>query len=255
MANKTIPIIGKLASPAERASGKGESHARYQDLDWEAFVDLLRHQFNSEGKGINEVAQGLGWPSGLLRAAFSGRRLRDVRVDQLLSYLGLTAAEIPRLKAQEPRHPGNRIFISYSHKDQAYLERLMVHLRPLEKKGIIDAWVDTRLKIGDKWRKEIGDALKHASVGILLVSADFLASDFIIDDELPPLLRSAEEKGTLILPVILKPCRFARENSLNEFQAANSPDEPLSVLDESEREFVFDTIAQRIEDTLPEKKA
>ena len=50
--------------------------------------------------------------------------------------------------------------------------------------------------------------------------------------------------------MILKPCRFTREKSLREFQAINPPDEPLSLTDENERELVYDTIAQRIEDVL-----
>ncbi|MBK7132264.1 MAG: toll/interleukin-1 receptor domain-containing protein [Bacteroidales bacterium] len=145
---------------------------------------------------------------------------------------------------------GNKIFICYSHKDHSYLERLMIHLKPLEKKGLVDIWVDTRLKAGDKWKKEILIALKKAKIGILLISADFLASDFIIDNELPPLLHSADEAGTLIIPVIVKPSRFLREKNLREFQAINTPDEPLSLVNENEREIIYDSIAQRIENTI-----
>jgi TIR domain-containing protein len=123
----------------------------------------------------------------------------------------------------------------------------MVHLKPLQRQGLIDAWVDTKLKAGDKWKKEIESSLSMAKVAILLVSADFLASDFIIENELPPILKGAEDKGTLIIPIMLKPCRFLREKSLNEFQAINSPDEPISALTESERELIYDTVAQRIE--------
>lgn len=143
---------------------------------------------------------------------------------------------------------GNHVFISYSHRDKKYLDRLIIHLKPLEKKGIIDAWVDTRLLAGDKWKKEIESALKNARVAILMVSADFLASDFIIENELPPLLRKAEQAGSLIIPVILRPCRFARDEALREFQAINPPNEPLSLLDENEQELIYDSIAQRVED-------
>src|SRR5690606_7893081 len=129
-----------------------------------------------------------------------------------------------------PKSKGNKIFISYSHRDKSYLDRLMVHLRPLQKQGLIDAWADTRLQAGDKWKKEIESALKESRVAILMISADFLASDFIIDNELPPLLHAAESKGTRIIPVILKPCRFLREKNLCEFQAVNLPDEPMSVM-------------------------
>jgi hypothetical protein len=59
---------------------------------------------------------------------------------------------------------------------------------------------------------------------VLLISADFFASDFIDETELPPLLAAAEAKGVRILPVILSASRFARNKNLARFQAVNSPD-------------------------------
>jgi len=84
-----------------------------------------------------------------------------------------------------------RAFISYSHTDQEYLDRLMIHLKPLIKKGVIDIWSDNKIKTGDHWKAEIEEALNNASISILLISADFMASDFIVDNELPPLLAKA----------------------------------------------------------------
>lgn len=82
---------------------------------------------------------------------------------------------------------------------------------------------------------------------MLLVSADFLASNFIVDNELPPLLEKAANEGTVILPLILKPCRFARNKSLSLFQAINPPDAAVSGMDEHGRETVYDSAAARIE--------
>ena len=144
----------------------------------------------------------------------------------------------------------NSVFISYSHQDRSFLDRLMIHLRPLEKEGIIDSWIDTRLQAGDKWKVEVEHALNSARVAILLVSADFLASDFIVDNELPPILLNAESKGTRIIPVILKPCRFKRDKNLSLFQAINDPANPLSTLPESEQELVYDNISESVERLL-----
>ena len=108
-----------------------------------------------------------------------------------------------------------RVFVSYSHNDREYLERLLVHLRPLENEGLIDLWVDLKLRAGDRWKEEIAAALAQARVALLLISADFLASNFIVNNELPPLLKSAEEAGTRMVPIILKPCRFVRDPNLN----------------------------------------
>ena len=139
------------------------------------------------------------------------------------------------------------VFICYSHKDQEYLDRLLIHLRPLEKEGLIDVWVDTRLRAGDQWRAEIEQALDRASVAILLVSADFLASDFITENELPPLLRKAQEQGTRIIPVILKPCRFAREKNLQQFQSFNNPKETVVRMTAGKQEKLYDALAEEVE--------
>lgn len=82
---------------------------------------------------------------------------------------------------------------------------------------------------------------------MILVGADFLATNFIVDNELPPLLKKASKDGTVILPLILKPCRFTRDKSLSVFQAINPPDAPLSGMEEHGRETVYDSAAVRVE--------
>ncbi len=148
------------------------------------------------------------------------------------------------------RDKRQNVFVSYSHHDREFLDRLLIHLKPLEKDGLIDLWVDTRLRPGDRWKKEIEKALSRATVAILLVSADFLASDFITDNELPPILRNAENKGTRVIPLIVKPCRFARDQSLRRFQAINDPWESLIRLSPGEQEVYYDSLAAEVEKTL-----
>jgi hypothetical protein len=150
-----------------------------------------------------------------------------------------------RAAAEREKHPN--VFLSYSHSDREYVDRLLVHLRPLERDGLIDLWIDTRLRAGDRWKKEIEKALNRATVAILLVSADFLASDFITDNELPPLLKNAEEKGTRIVPLIVKPCRFTRDKNLRHFQAINDPKHSLALLPQGEQEVLYDQVAAEVE--------
>jgi hypothetical protein len=144
----------------------------------------------------------------------------------------------------------NNVFISYSHADTKWLQRLQVHLKPLERHGTITRWDDTLIAAGTRWREEIQEALARAKVAILLVSADFLASDFIANNELPPLLLAAEQRGTLILPVIISPCRFVQTEALSCFQAVNNPVRPLAGLRPARREAVFLEVTQRIEEAL-----
>lgn len=139
------------------------------------------------------------------------------------------------------------VFVSYSHKDTVYLERLKVHLKPLERRSLIQLWSDTLILSGEKWKEKIQKALENSAIAILMISADFLASDFIVNDELQPLLKEAEQKGTIIIPIILKPCRFLREPSISQFQAINDPVNPLCKLEEWEQENIYEKLSQRIE--------
>jgi hypothetical protein len=141
------------------------------------------------------------------------------------------------------------VFISYSHRDQEWLERLQVHLKPLVREGAIALWDDTHINAGARWRKEIEAALSRAKVAILLVSADFLASDFIADSELPPLLAAAKQEATVILPVIVSPSRFGKTH-LAQFQAVNSPDEPLIAMTRAEQEATLVQLSEAVEDAI-----
>lgn len=133
------------------------------------------------------------------------------------------------------------IFISYSHADKRWLDRLEVHLKALKRYlSDVEYWDDTKLKGGDKWKQKIEQAIAKANVAILLVSTDYLASDFVATDELPPLLQKAEKEGTRILPLIVSPCAFTL-SELHEFQAINDPNRTLAdiVSDEAAVERVY----------------
>ena len=142
------------------------------------------------------------------------------------------------------------VFVSYSHRDRDWLDRLRVHLKPLERAGSIGVWDDTRLAAGQVWHDEIRQALAAASVAVFLVSADFLASDFIAGEELPQLLEAAERRGVLILPVFLSPCRIAAVPALARIQSVNPLDRPLIAMSRPEQEAVFVRLADAIDAAL-----
>jgi predicted Ser/Thr protein kinase len=143
----------------------------------------------------------------------------------------------------EAKAPRTRAFIGYSHKDERFLERLQVHLAYYERLGSVDAWDATRIAPGAVWRRELEKAIEAAKVAVLLISADFLASKFIAEQELPRLLAAAREGGATILPVILSPCGFEVSN-LAQFQAVNRPSRPLTKMSKNEKEETWDKVAR-----------
>ncbi|MEM7603617.1 MAG: toll/interleukin-1 receptor domain-containing protein [Verrucomicrobiota bacterium] len=138
------------------------------------------------------------------------------------------------------------VFVSYSRRDREWLDRLLVHLKPLVRETGVDVWADTRIEPGSPWREEIREAIEKAEVAILLISADFLASDFIMDEELPPLLSRANERGATIIPVLVGPSQFEKNSQLKGFQAVNAPSRTLIELSEAEREVVLVRVADSV---------
>jgi hypothetical protein len=143
----------------------------------------------------------------------------------------------------------NRVFVSYSREDKRWLKRLQVHLKPLERDVQVDLWDDTRIKAGAEWKSEIESALASAGVAVLLVSADFLASDFITTEELPKLLTAAEKDGATIIPVIVSPSQFL-DSPLARFQSVNPPERPLIDLPKAKSEAFFADAANAVRSAL-----
>lgn len=185
---------------------------------------------------------------GMQSVFYSKDHILDEFSERLIPLLS-DALTNPETYSNQPRTDLtiNRVFISYSHKDSAFLERLLIHLKPLERQGLVDTWVDTRLRAGDRWKDTIESELERARIAILMVTADFLASDFIVNNELPPILSNAQSRGTKILPVVLKPCRFTRDQNLSVFQSVNDPRAPLIALSEADQETIYDDICSEVE--------
>jgi hypothetical protein len=147
------------------------------------------------------------------------------------------------------------VFISYCHKDKRWLDRLLVHLKPLEQAGKIIPWADERIQTGEDWKTEIENSLAEAKVAVLLVSADFLASDFIASNELPVILAAAKERGLVVLPIILSPCRYRETSTLSSLQSLNPPEKSLLSMGKAKREQYLVELSIQIEGVLPRTAA
>lgn len=123
---------------------------------------------------------------------------------------------------------GRTVFISYSHKNSVWMNRLHVQLSALQMNDVLDVWVDTDIATGDDWKPEIEKALGDCSVAILLVTAEFLTSNFILTEEVPELLRRRHGEGITVYPVICEPCPWKKIGWLSKMQLKPAEGKPLS---------------------------
>ena len=117
-----------------------------------------------------------------------------------------------------------KIFISYSHKDGVWLDRLQEQFAPLARNALLNAWDDSRIKPGTIWRDEIAKAIADADVAVLLVTPGFLASEFIANNELEPLLAKKH-----VFWIAVRHSNY-EQTEIADYQSANDPAKPLASL-------------------------
>jgi hypothetical protein len=139
----------------------------------------------------------------------------------------------------------NQVFISYSHKDpERWLADLRTHLQPYTREGSVTAWSDEHIAPGSKWFDEIKSALAKAKVAVLLVTPNFLASEFIHEHELCPLLKRVEEDGMKILWIPVRACSYEK-SAIAKYQAVIEPKKPLAEM-RAERDRAWVRICEAI---------
>lgn len=119
-----------------------------------------------------------------------------------------------------------RVFLSYSHRDEAEKEQLVTHLRGLQHDGI-ELWVDDHLSGGEAWEAAILERIRQVRVAVLLVTPHFLASDFIRCTELPALEEASRRGGLTLFPIIARHCAWREVPWLQAMQVRPKHGEPV----------------------------
>lgn len=120
-----------------------------------------------------------------------------------------------------------RIFFSYSHKDEAYRDKLETHLVILQRKGLIDTWSDRQITPGENWESIIEDELDRADIVLFLVSADFIASDYCYGKEMTRAMERHERKEAKLIPVIVRSVDW-RDAPFGRLQAVPKDGKPVT---------------------------
>ena len=144
----------------------------------------------------------------------------------------------------------SKIFISYSHQDEVWKDRLQEQLEVLALEGHFSVWDDRQIEPGDDWFPEIERELDQADIAVMLISASFLTSTFIHTEEIPTLLRRRKQEGIRLIPLILRPCRWQNIKWLKAILGGYRDNVALSGLSEHQQEEALSNLAGKIHDIL-----
>lgn len=140
------------------------------------------------------------------------------------------------------------VFFSYSHEDEALRDRLEKALATMRRQGLIEAWHDRRLKVGDDFDKGVRSELERADVILLLVSPDFIASDYCNDVEMTRAIERHESGEARVIPVILRACDW-HPTPFGGLLAAPRDGKPITLWPDLDEAFL--DVVKRIRAALP----
>src|SRR5579872_1102150 len=142
------------------------------------------------------------------------------------------------------------VFISYSHQDEVWKDRLVTHLCVLEHQGLLQTWNDRNIGAGDEWLEEILKGMDSAQVAVLLVSAHSLTSPFILHTEVPRLLERRGREGMVVFPVLCRDALWQEIPWLAKLEARPKDGKALASFRGNARDAELAKIAKEILDKV-----
>jgi tetratricopeptide (TPR) repeat protein len=188
-----------------------------------------------------------GW-----QAASAERTLRQAQ-----RFPGVEVQCSPKVReaiAEECEHQDSErptVFICYSRSDTRWMEMLRPHLVALQLAGQLDLWVDTDIDVGGNWRDKLKAAMERTSVAVCLISADFLASPFIIREEVAYFLG---QSSVILLPLLLQDCPWDRVSWLSKLQLFPGGHKPVKEFEGANLDRILANFARLVSEIV-EKRA
>ena len=147
------------------------------------------------------------------------------------------------------------VFLSYSHKDKTWPKRVATQLGVLEKAGKLTLWSDVLIRAGKDWEQKIHEAMLGARVAVLVVTANYLTSDFVLQAEIPVLLDKHAQDGMTIYPLIARACAWQEVDWIAKLQVRPKDGKPLSSLPLARAEESLSNAATEVLAMLNEESA
>lgn len=126
------------------------------------------------------------------------------------------------------------LFISYSHRDEEYCNRLKTHLSNLRRQHIIDDWHDRKIVPGEEWASKIDEHINSAKIILLLISSDFISSDYCWEIEVARAMERHEAGEATVIPIILRPTDW-NGTPFSKLQALPKNAQPITEWDNEDR--------------------
>lgn len=128
------------------------------------------------------------------------------------------------------------IFVSYSHKDERLKNDLIAHLSVLEREGLVKDWHDRKIAPGVEWSFEIDQHLDSSSIILLLISSDFIHSDYCYEKEMQHALKRHKNKNAIVIPIILRECDW-KKAAFADLQALPKDGKPIKSWSDKDKAF------------------
>jgi len=146
----------------------------------------------------------------------------------------------------------NELFYSYAHSDERLRKQLEKHLAIMKRQGLIEGWHDRKIVAGTQWKDQIDEHLNSADIILLLVSSDFLASNYCYDIEMVRALERDKAGEAIVIPVILRPCDWT-EAPFSKLQALPKDAKPVTTW--ANRDEAFLDVARGIRAAVQSKSS
>lgn len=135
------------------------------------------------------------------------------------------------------------LFYSYAHKDERFRDALAMHLALLKRQGLIKEWYDRQIDAGEEWRESIDEHLEAADIILLLVSANFIDSDYCFDKEMGRALERHDRGEAVVIPIIVRPVNWTGA-PFGRLQALPKNGKPVTIWDN--RDLAWMNVAEGI---------